>query len=104
MFPRSKTKDMKTIAELLNIKDFPFIIKDKNDNVIYNENAMYDWEKAEYNSAGQKTYSEDSEGTWAVNKYNEAGQKTYFENSDGDWVVIKYNKAGEKVSSESSDD
>ena len=35
----TKTKIMKTIAQQLNVKDFPFKIKDKNNNIIYYEDS-----------------------------------------------------------------
>lgn len=57
---------MKTIAQQLNIKEFPFEIKDKNGNEIYCEdfNGFWRyWWKREYNSNGNPTYYEDSDGT-----------------------------------------
>jgi hypothetical protein len=53
---------MKTIAEQLNIKEFPFIIKDKDGREIYWENSTRFWLKTEYDSNGNKTYWENSEG------------------------------------------
>ena len=53
---------MKTIAQQLNVKDFPFVIKDKKGNKIYHENSNGYWEKSEYNENGNEIYYEDSEG------------------------------------------
>jgi len=53
---------MKTIAQQLNIKEFPFIIKDKNGNQIYWENSNGDWSKCEYDSYGSEIYFENSRG------------------------------------------
>ena len=53
---------MKTIAEQLNIKEFPFVIKDKNGNKIYWEDENGYWIKTEYDSKGNKIYWEDSNG------------------------------------------
>jgi hypothetical protein len=53
---------MKTIAEQLNIKEFPFIIKDKDGREIYWENSTRFWLKTEYDSNGNKIYWENSEG------------------------------------------
>ena len=53
---------MKTIAEQLNIKEFPFVIKDKNGNKIYWEDENGYWIKTEYDSKGNKIYCEDSDG------------------------------------------
>lgn len=53
---------MKTIAQQLNIKQFPFIIKDKNGNNLYYENSNGYWAKREYDELGQEIYYEDSSG------------------------------------------
>ena len=52
----------KTIAEQIGIKEFPFIIKDSNDNIIYHEESNGFWSKREYNSSGKEVYFESSEG------------------------------------------
>jgi hypothetical protein len=54
--------DMKTIAQQLNITEFPFIIKDKSGNIIYSENSNGYWIKSEYDSNGKETYYENSNG------------------------------------------
>ena len=53
---------MKTIAQQLNIKEFPFRIKDKNGNEIYWENSDGVWSKTEFDSNGNGIYCEDSGG------------------------------------------
>jgi hypothetical protein len=53
---------MKTIAQQLNIKEFPFIIKDKNGNLIYSEYSTGYWYKCEFDSNGNRIYFEDSDG------------------------------------------
>lgn len=53
---------MKTIAEQLNIREFPFEIFDKKGNKIYYENSLGLWEKREYDSKGNEIYFEDSDG------------------------------------------
>jgi hypothetical protein len=53
---------MKTIAEQLNIKEFPFVIKDKDGREIYAENSTGFWIKTEYDSTGHKIYWVNSEG------------------------------------------
>ena len=40
---------MKTIAQQLRVKDFPFKIKDKNNKQIYFENSDGYWWKLEWN-------------------------------------------------------
>ncbi len=53
---------MKTIAQQLNIKEFPFEIKDKNGNEIYSEDSNGSWCKREYDSNGNEIYYEFSDG------------------------------------------
>ena len=53
---------MKTIAQQLNIKEFPFEIRDKNGNQIYWEDYDGFWCKTEYDSNGNEKYWEDSNG------------------------------------------
>ena len=77
---------MKTIAEQLNIKDFPFKIKDKLGNEIYHEDSDGYWSKVEYDSNGNIIYFEDSDGYWYKREYDSKGNQIYFEDSDG--VII----------------
>jgi hypothetical protein len=51
---------MKTIAEQLGVTDFPFIIADKNDLVIYVEHSNRFWERHEYDSNGNEKYNENT--------------------------------------------
>jgi hypothetical protein len=53
---------MKTIAQELKIKDFPFEINDKNNNRIYYEDSVGFWVKREYNKNNNEIYFEDSSG------------------------------------------
>jgi hypothetical protein len=106
---------MKTIAQQLNIKEFPFIIKDENGNVIYYEdsdgwgykreydsngnNIYYEncngyWEKYEYNSNGNEIYCEDRNGWWYKREYDSNGKEIYYENSDG-YIIDKRPKGCE---------
>ncbi|MHA2009960.1 MAG: hypothetical protein ACW980_21815 [Promethearchaeota archaeon] len=55
---------MKTIAQQLNIEEFPFVIKDKNGKVIYTENSNGFWKKYEYDENSHKRYFENSNGFW----------------------------------------
>ena len=59
---------MKTIAQRLNVTDFPFEIKDKNGNKIYWENSNEDWIKREYDSNGKVIYWENSHGDIVDNR------------------------------------
>ena len=53
---------MKTITQQLNVKEFPFEIKDSNGNKIYYENSEGYWIKREFDSNGTEIYFEDSIG------------------------------------------
>ena len=54
---------MKTIAQQLKIKEFPFEIKDSKGNLIYwEEDQDGYWSKAEYDSNGKEIYFESSNG------------------------------------------
>ncbi len=51
-----------TIAQQLKIKDFPFVIKDKDGKQIYYEYLNNYWTKYEYDANGKQIYSENSNG------------------------------------------
>ena len=53
---------MKTIAQQLKVKDFPFEIKDKNNNLIYWEDSEGYWCKREFDSNCNRIYCEYSDG------------------------------------------
>ena len=93
---------MKTIVQQLGIKDFPFIIKDKNGNEIYCENSGGAWVKREYDSNGNEIYCENSGGWWAKSKYDSNGNEIYWENSDGFWEKSEYDSNGNEIYYEDS--
>ena len=72
-----------TIAKQLKIKDFPFVIKDKNGNQIYYEHSNGYWWKSEYDSNGNEIYREDSYGNWRKWEYDSNGNRIYYEHSNG---------------------
>jgi hypothetical protein len=74
---------MKTIAEQLNIKEFPFEIRDKDRNLLYCEKSNRHWLKYEYDLNGNQTYFEDSNGYWWKSEYDSNLNLLYYENSDG---------------------
>ena len=80
---------MKTIAQQLNVKEFPFIIKDSKGKEIYREYSNGFWYKSEYDSNGNEIYCENSKGSWYKREYDKNGNQTYRENSDG---YIEYNR------------
>jgi len=73
---------MKTIAQQLNVKDFPFIIRDKNNNELYYEDSNGYWEKREYENNNQ-VYFKNSNDQWVKREYDENGNQLYYENSGG---------------------
>ena len=94
---------MKTIAQQLNVKEFPFEIKDKNGNEIYHENSKGYWEKSEYDSNGNQIYFENSNGYWRKREYDSNGNEIYFEDSNGYWCKREYDSNGNVIYSENSD-
>ena len=72
-----------TIAKQLEIKKFPFEIKDSEGNLIYFEDSNGYWIKREYDSKGNLIYLEYSNGYWRKQEYDSEGNRIYFENSDG---------------------
>jgi len=94
---------MKTIAQQLGIKEFPFEIKDKNGNEIYFEYSDGWWAKREFDSNGKQIYFETSKGFWEKKEYNSNGNEIYWENSRGFWEKREYNSNGNKVYFENSD-
>lgn len=62
---------MKTIAQQLNIKEFPFIITDKNDNIIYQENEVNVHFRMEYDSRGNEIFYEHMDGYWRKTEYDQ---------------------------------
>ena len=73
----------KTIAQQLNIKEFPFKISDKSGNRTYFEDSLGYWWKREYDSDENETYYVDSDGCWYKYEYDSNGKQIYFENSNG---------------------
>ena len=98
-------KNGQTIAQFLNVKEFPFYIKDKNGNVIYYEESTGYWFKCEFDSNGNVIYYENSYDYWAKYEYdvNGNGRPTYFENSKGYWEKQEYNTEGKCIYFENSD-
>ena len=94
---------MKTIAQQLNIKDFPFEIKDKNGNQIYHEFSDGYWYKKEYDSNGNEIYFENSNGWCWKSEFDSNGNEIYHEDSNGYWSKSKYDSNGNKIYWENSD-
>jgi len=77
-----------TITQFLNVKTFPFQIKDENGKVIYRENPNGDWIKREFDSNGNEIYWETSNGAWIKREFDPngnviIGKRIYYEDSNG---------------------
>ena len=72
-----------TIAEQLKIKEFPFEIKDSNNNIIYYEYSGGYWYKKEFDSNNNIIYYEDSGGYWYKREFDSNNNEIYCENSNG---------------------
>jgi hypothetical protein len=84
-------KNEQTIAQFLNVKDFPFQIKDKNSNQIYYENSDGFWCKSEYDDQGNVIRCEDSNGFWSKWERDDQGNEIYYEDSNGE-IIDKRSK------------
>jgi hypothetical protein len=79
-------KDNQTFAQFLNVKDFPFVIEDKNGKPIYSEYSDGYWFKHEYDDKGKEIRYENSTGLWIKREYDDEGNVIYYEDSNG--VII----------------
>ena len=93
---------MKPIAQQLNIKEFPFRIKDAKGNQIYYETAFGDWYRREFNSKGNQIYFENSIGYWEKQEFDSKGNLIYYENSTGYWVKKEFDSEGNAIYVENS--
>ena len=84
-------KDQQTIAQFLKVKDFPFVIEDKNGKEIYREYSDGYWFKREYDDKGKEIRYENSNGSWCKWEYDDKGNLIYSENSDG-FIMDKRSK------------
>jgi len=84
-------KNAQTISQFLNVKDFPFEIKDKNGNIIYREVSNGHWMKREYNDQDNEIYGGNSNGYWFKRECDDQGNEIYYENSNG-YIVDERSK------------
>ena len=93
---------MKTIAQQLNVKTFPFEINDLNHNQLYFEDSNGYWSKQEYDSNNNLIYCEDSKGYWSKREFNSYGNEIYWENSNGYWFKREYDSNNNVIYYENS--
>ena len=77
----------KTIAQQLNVTEFPFFINDDKGNEIYREYSNGFWYKKEYDDKRNVIYFEDSKGYWSKQEYDDKRNIIYFENSEGKKII-----------------
>ena len=94
---------MKTIAEQLNVKEFPLKINDSYRNEIYREDSNGYWIKNEYDSNNNKIYREDSNGYWIKREYDSNYNEIYYEDSNGYWIKREYDSSNNRIYYENSD-
>ena len=88
---------MKTTAQQLNVKQFPFEIKDNNGKVIYSENSNGFWWKSEFDSNGNEIYYEDSTGWWYKREFDSNGNIVYYESSNEYWYKSEFDSNGNEI-------
>tara|TARA_R110000868_G_scaffold281159_3_gene541529 strand:- start:1418 stop:1804 length:387 start_codon:yes stop_codon:yes gene_type:complete len=93
---------MKTIAQQLKIKDFPFFIKDKDGNNIYCENSNGLWWKSEYDVNGKEIYWKNSNGFCTKSEYDANHNEIRYEDSTGFWRKKEYDAHGNEIRYETS--
>jgi hypothetical protein len=86
-----------TIAQQLNITEFPFKIRNKAGDLIYKEWKDGAWSRWKYDSEGMCTYFQDSDGLWVKREYDEQGNQIYYEDSNGLWEKSEYDEQGELI-------
>jgi hypothetical protein len=95
-------KTEQTIAQFLNVKDFPFAIKNKNGKVIYREVSNEFWSKSEYDDRGNQIRFENSDGFWFKSEYDDQGNGIRYENSNGYWSKWERDDQGNRIRYENS--
>ncbi len=94
---------MKTIAQQMNVKEFPFYMYDANGNVVYQENSSGFWSKFRYDTHDNKVYSGNSKGVEYKFEYDEWGNQIYYENSFGYCSKREFDESCNEVYYENSD-
>ncbi len=93
---------MKTIAQQLNVKEFPFRLYDAKGNEVYCENSDKNWHQEEYDVNGNKIYFANSTGYWAKWEYNKNNKVIHCEDSRGVWYKREFDRFGTKIYYENS--
>jgi hypothetical protein len=91
----------KLIEKYLDNK-YSVTIKDKNQQVVFFEDADGKWFENEYNSDGQTLRYRNSDGGWIKREYNEFGRQISFADSSGTWSKSEFDSNGVEVFYENS--
>jgi hypothetical protein len=93
---------MKTISHQLKVTDFPFEIKDKNNNKIYYEYSNGYWAKQEFDKNNNQIYYENQDGYWSKREYDKNNNLIYLETSNGYWSKGEFDKNNNQIYYEDS--
>ena len=91
-----------TIAQQLQVTDFPFSINNKDGKEIYFEDSDGFWCKNEYDTRGNIIRFENSDGYWAKREYDAQSNEIRYEASDGTWSKREYAAHGREIYYETS--
>jgi len=91
-----------TIAQQIKIKDFPFIIKDKDGNLIYYEDSTGFWIKREYDAHGNEILYKNSNDYWIKREWDAHGNEILYKDSSHFWIKCEYDAHGKEIYYENS--
>ena len=94
---------MKTIAQQLNIKTVPFIIRNDNQMIIYFEDSNGYWYKRGFDEQNNEIYFEDSDKYWYKREFDNNNNEIYHENSNGYWYKREFDNNNNEIYHENSD-
>lgn len=77
---------MQTIAQQLNIKEFPFTIQNSKGYEIYFENSDSYWAKQEYDTSNNVISFKNSDGYWWKREYDKDSNEIFYQNSMGNII------------------
>jgi hypothetical protein len=86
-----------TLAQQRGITDFPYTIRNENNDLIYVETYSGTWIKREFDSRGNEIYVDNSEGFFYRKEYDDQGREIYYENSRGRIVDNRPRKLNHEV-------
>jgi len=94
---------MKTIAEQLNVKEFPFYIKNNSGAIIYIEYSNKVWNKTEFDENGNEIYWEYNYGFWCKKEFDNKSNFISYKDSNGKWEKYEYDLNLNKIYHETNE-